>query len=71
MEKAANAPLSKQAYPPIPEKVIESEKEVINYIVTHSKRDLNEPPSISKSKFAKFDSKNRLLIDGKLLEMFS
>jgi len=26
MEKAANAPLSKQAYPPIPEKVLEKRK---------------------------------------------
>jgi len=64
MAKTANAPSSKQAYPPIPEKVLEKEKQIINYIVTHSKKDLSKPPSISKSKFAKFDSKNRLLIDG-------
>jgi len=53
MEEAANDPLSKQAYPPIPEKILEKEKQIINYIVTHSKRDLSEPPLISKCELAK------------------
>jgi hypothetical protein len=55
--------LSKQAYPPIPEKVSEKVKKIVNYIFTHSKKDLNEPTSILKSEFAQIDGKNRLLID--------
>ncbi len=62
--------LSQQAHPPIPERVAERAKKIINYIVTHSKNDIGEPPSILKSEFAKMDSKLGLLIDGKLLEMF-
>jgi len=32
--------LSKQAYPPITEKVLERTKKIVNYIFTHSKKTL-------------------------------
>ncbi len=62
--KPSQLPLSQPAYPPIPEKIKERIKKINNYILIHTSLD-------TKSKLVHIDDKNRLLIDGKILEIAS
>ena len=60
--KPSQLSLSQPAYPPIPERIKERIKKINNYILIYTSLD-------TKSKFVHIDEKNRLLIEGKILEI--